>query len=193
MATTDNPQQVPVEQAHNSDTSHENARASEDTTATRLERLRSRVPGASTVIRRFNHEIDRLFDDFFALGRKVELFGLDWETEWPAIEAYQRDGKFVVQLDAPGSSKDEIKVELKNNALWLSGERKREVEQNERGFYRSERSYGSFRRVVPLPQGARADTASASFDNGVLRVELEAPSPEDDKPRQIEVRGGPAH
>ena len=68
---------------------------------------------------------------------------------------------------------EDVNVEIRDNALCISGDRRSEHESNEGGVYRSERSYGSFSRTIPLPEGAKPETAIATFENGVLKVELE--------------------
>jgi HSP20 family protein len=89
--------------------------------------------------------------------------------------------------------KADVNVEVRGNDICISGERKSESEQREGQYYRSERSYGSFFRSVPLPEGAKPDTASATFENGVLKIEMEAGEDGGAQPRRIEVREGSPH
>lgn len=153
-----------------------------------------------TLIRRLSDEMDRMFDNFFTRGfglmpsSRSELGMPEWSEQlsrgtWrPQIEVSHEGNKLVVQADLPGLKKEDVTVEVKDDVLTISGERSGKEERKEGGYYRSERTYGSFRRTVPLPQGAKADTASATFENGVLRVEVEAPS-EGTQGRRVEVRG----
>ena len=78
-----------------------------------------------------------------------------------------------------------MSIEVRDNALTISGERKAEHEQRERGWYRVERQFGSFSRSLTLPEGVDADAISASFDRGVLVVTI--PKPEQRKPRRIQI------
>ena len=138
------------------------------------------------MMRRFREEMDRLFDDF-GFGRSLmpnfgrdlfsRAFGDFGETAvWsPQVEMFERDGKLVVRADLPGLNKDDVKVELTDNAVTISGERRSEHEEKREGFYRSERSYGSFFRRIPLPEGVNTEDANATFNNGVLEVEMKAP------------------
>jgi HSP20 family protein len=141
-------------------------------------------------MRRLSEDMDRVFQNF--LGRDLAIGG-NWpetfasSTAWPELEVFQKDNKLVVQADVPGIKKEDVKVEVKDGELCISGERRSESEREEGGVYRSERSYGSFRRIVPLPEGAKPDTATASFENGVLRVEVEAPA-ETSQRRRVEVK-----
>src|SRR6185436_2039471 len=100
-------------------------------------------------------------------------FDLDELRGWPEIEIYRRDDKLVVRADVPGLSKDDVIVEMRDNELWISGERRSETEHKEGDYYRTERSYGRFSRTIPLPEGAMADTASATFQSGVLEIEID--------------------
>jgi HSP20 family protein len=137
-------------------------------------------------MQRMSEDMDRIFGRFFGdwpLGKS--LFG---ETSWPRIEAFRRGNKFVIRADVPGMNKDDIRVEVMNDELTISGERRSESEQTEGDYYAKEVSYGSFRRTVTLPPGANSDTASASFDKGVLEIEMDVPAEQSSRGRRIEVR-----
>src|SRR3954466_11371673 len=102
------------------------------------------------VMRRFANEIDRMFEDFPSMG--AERFGrcFSMESFSPQIDMFERDGKLVLRADLPGLTKDDVTVEITDNAVIIEGERKYEHEENEKGIYRSERSYGRFHREIPL-------------------------------------------
>jgi HSP20 family protein len=97
----------------------------------------------------------------------------------PQVEVFEQGGRLVVRADVPGLKKEDLKVEVTNDALILQGERKQEREDTREGFYHTERSYGRFYRAIPLPQGASAEGATASFKDGVLEVSLKAPPREE--------------
>jgi len=132
---------------------------------------------------RFASDMERLFDNFegFRFPRLfgTTLFPFNKEFEhvaWvPEIEVTKTNEKFTVHVDLPGLKKDEVKVEVTDNFLTISGERKAEKEEKREGYYRSERSYGSFHRQIPLPEGAKTDTATAEFKDGVLEIAMQAP------------------
>ena len=137
-------------------------------------------------MRRFAGDMERFFEDFgsFRLSPllrhdiwpRVGEFG---RAEWtPEVEIIERDGKLVVRADLPGLTKDNVKVEVTGEALIISGERKGEKEEKGEGFYRSERTYGSFFRRIPLPENVKTEEATATFKNGVLEVEMQAPKRE---------------
>ena len=139
-----------------------------------------------TMIRRIQEDIDRLFR--FG-GRGWMTLPPAWEEmDWtPAIDAFQRGNEFVVRADIPGLSRDDLSVEIGDDALTIRGERKYDHQEEGAGVFRSERGHGSFCRVVPLPEGAVTDSAKANFANGVLEVVLAAPSQEVRHGRRLEI------
>jgi len=146
-------------------------------------------------MRRFATDMERLFEEFEGsrfpgfFGREFFPFTREFEdVTWiPEIEVLRKNGDFIVRADLPGLKKDEVKVELTNDVLTISGERKEEKEEKHEGYYRSERSYGSFFRQIPLPEGAKIDTAKAEFTDGVLEVTMQAPAREPQK-RLLEIK-----
>jgi HSP20 family protein len=150
-------------------------------------------------MRRFAEEMDRLFADF-GVGASSLLPRLELPFEragaapaaWsPTVEVAERGGKLVVRADLPGLSKNDVQVEVTEDEIRIRGERRHEREEKRKGFYRSERSYGSFYRAIPLPEGVDPEQAKASFRNGVLEVTLPAP-PAPAKGRRIAIEEGPA-
>lgn len=140
-------------------------------------------------LQRFADEVDRMFDDFGFGGRSSSATGL-WRGSagaWaPDIEAFRRGDQFVIKADLPGLSKDDLTIEVTDAAVTLQGERKAEHKEDREGYYRSERSYGSFCRVIPLPEGAMTDQAKANFRDGVLEITM--PTPPVPKSRRLEIR-----
>jgi HSP20 family protein len=136
-------------------------------------------------------DMERMFDAFGA-GRGVARGGRSrsfLSSAWtPATEAFEKDGQFVVRADLPGLSPDDVRIEASDDAIVIEGERKSEVETEERGVYRSERVYGRFSRTVPLPEGVQVDAARARFDNGVLEISLPL-TQEASRRRRIEIEG----
>jgi HSP20 family protein len=144
-------------------------------------------------LQRLADEMDRMFDDF-GLGRRwgqaPQWRGAASELWAPDIEVFQKDDQLVIKADLPGLSKDEVSVDITDDAVTIEGERKAEREEEREGYYRSERSYGSFCRVIPLPEGAIIDQAKASFRHGVLEVTLPAPPAAAGKGRRLEITEG---
>jgi HSP20 family protein len=152
-----------------------------------------------SLLRRFSEDVDRLFGSFFGASPLWREAWPGWSTEiaamsvWPHIDVQHKDDKLLIQADVPGLKKEDVSVDVRDHELCISGERRSESERNEGRFYRTERSYGSFCRTVPLPEGAKPDTASATFENGVLKIEMEAPGGAQAQGRRIEVREGSTH
>jgi HSP20 family protein len=97
---------------------------------------------------------------------------------------------FVLKADLPGLSDSDVSIEVRDNVLTVSGERKSEHEDRKAGFYRVERSYGSFRRSLTLPEGVDPAAVTATFDKGVLEVTV--PKPEQQAPRKVQITVGGA-
>ena len=94
----------------------------------------------------------------------------------------------MLRADLPGMGEDDIKIELEDGTLTVSGERKAEHEDRKsEGYYRVERAFGAFSRSLTLPKGVDAEAVTAKFDSGVLEVRI--PKPEERKPRRIEISG----
>ena len=138
------------------------------------------------MMRRFTKNMERLFENFGGY-RFPNFFRTDFppfsmefeEGEWmPQIEVLQNEGQFKVRADLPGLTKEDVTIELTDDFLMISGERKEEKEQKTESFYRSERSYGSFYRRIALPEGAKTENAVATFTNGVLEITIPAPKME---------------
>ena len=95
-----------------------------------------------------------------------------------------------VKADLPGLKKEDVKIDITDDAITIQGERRSEHQEEREGVYRSERSYGSFYRVVPLPEGAMTDQAKATFNNGVLEITMPAPPEQVTRGRRLEISEG---
>jgi len=146
------------------------------------------------LLRRFSEEMDRIFGEF-GMGRGGRDAGFNRGREqdhgiWsPQVEMYERDNQLVICADLPGLKKEDIQLEITDNALVIHGERRQEWEDTQEGYRRSERSYGSFYRTIPLPEGMDAEQAKANFQDGVLKIILPLPQEEKQRRRRIEVQG----
>jgi HSP20 family protein len=126
----------------------------------------------------FTREIDRVFDAFFGQT--------DQGRRWvPPMDLVEAEDHFVLKADLPGLGEGDVNIEVQDGTLAISGERKSEHEQREKGWYRIERSFGSFSRSLTLPDGVDPDRIEASFSQGVLEVRI--PKPEERKPRRISI------
>jgi HSP20 family protein len=137
------------------------------------------------------NEMNRLFNTFFDSPTPGNGGGNALARRWiPAMDVVETEDHFVLRADLPGLSENDVKIELEDNVLTVSGERKSEHEQRNEGYYRVERAYGSFSRSLTLPEGVDADGIQANFDNGVLEVQI--PKPEQQKPRKVQISLGGA-
>jgi HSP20 family protein len=145
---------------------------------------------------RMSEEMDRLFDRF---ARNVGFPSQSWlsrggfgsrarEGAWsPRIDAVQKDDRFIVHADLPGLKRDEIEVELTDDALTIRGERRDAHNEERGGYYQSEREYGQFCRTIPLPPGVISESAQASFRDGVLEITMRAAPSEANRGRKLEI------
>src|SRR5207302_2927977 len=106
----------------------------------------------------------------------------------PAIEVQQREGKFIVRAELPGLNPNDVNIEVTEDALVISGERKEEHDEEKGGVHLTERRYGHFLRSVPLPEGAQPEQARAKFDNGILEIDLPLQERRSER-RQIPIQG----
>lgn len=145
--------------------------------------------------RRLSEQMDRWFDTVGtgrtqnrASGANDNPWMQNAQSMWaPELETFLRDDQFVVRLDLPGINKDEVNVEITDDALVIHGERQQTHQEERDGFYRSERSYGRFYREVQLPDGAQPDSAKANYRDGVLEITVTAPPRQLNRPRRVEI------
>jgi HSP20 family protein len=130
--------------------------------------------------------MNRLFDTFFQ-GRGLSRSGAAAQRWVPPMDLTETEGEFVLRADLPGLSEDDVEIEVKDDVLTVSGERKSEHEDRREGFYRVERSFGRFSRSLDLPSGIDASAVTAEFDRGVLEVHI--PKPEEHQPTKIRIGG----
>jgi len=106
----------------------------------------------------------------------------------PPVDIYEDEHKIVLKLEVPGMKENDLDIQLENNVLTVRGERKLEKEEKEENFHRIERRYGSFYRSFTIPNTVNPEGVKASYDAGVLRLELEKRA--EAKPKQIKVEIG---
>jgi HSP20 family protein len=132
-------------------------------------------------------EMNRLFNTFF--DSPTAGNGVSTARRWiPAMDLVEVENEYILRADLPGLSEQDVNIELQDNVLTVSGERKHEREESKEGYYRVERSSGSFSRTLTLPDGVDPDAIKASFDKGVLEVRV--PKPEQRKPRKVAIAVG---
>jgi HSP20 family protein len=138
-----------------------------------------------TLMRRLTEDMDRMFSGMGGGGVQTgESAGFI-----PPVEVREEQGNLIVCAELPGINKEDVKVEVQNDALVIQGERKREWDEERGGVRRSERSYGSFYRAIPLPEGANPEQARAEFRDGLLEIRVPV-SEQSSKSRSIPIETG---
>lgn len=126
-------------------------------------------PFGFPLFRGLSRELDAIFDTF----KMEKPFFEPTEMLWnPEMEVETKENEFRVKLDVPGLKKEEVTVEVGDNHLILRGERKHEAEEKKEGYFKTERTYGSFYRAVPLPEGVKPEEAVAAMTDGVLTITM---------------------
>jgi HSP20 family protein len=158
-----------------------------------------------SVLQQMAEDMDRLFDHFGfggliqnpqrSLGssgggsqRQLARSGPQSEIWAPQMEVFRRGNDLVVRADLPGLRREDVQVDIENDVLAISGERRQESEENREGFYRSERSYGSFHRAIPLPENVDPSKINASFRDGVLEITIPTPNEQQRRKTRIDVK-----
>ncbi len=131
----------------------------------------------------FQDDMNRVFTDFFGRspGRRTLTEGL-WA---PLMDIEETKDELVIKAEVPGMAKDDIKIQINNDILSISGERKHEEETKDKTYHRIERSYGKFQRIIRLPTEVQSGKTKASYENGVLTIRI--PKSEEVKPREIAI------
>lgn len=142
-------------------------------------------------------EMNRLFDEFFRAPmweRFGEFPAASTEHFWgdvtPRIDMSETDKELLVKVELPGMTEKDVDISISGDMLTISGEKKQEKEQNEKGWYRMERQYGSFYRTIPLPYEIESDRAEALYKNGVLSIKLPKTAARASATKSIAVKAG---
>lgn len=145
---------------------------------------------------RFHQEIDRMFDDFFR-GFGFPATGFDRvfpslaESEWlkPTVDIAASNEEYTISVEIPGVESKDFNLDLSDGTLRISGQKRQEKEEKEVDYYRMERSFGSFQRVVTLPEDVDEDGITARHANGVLTIKLPRKSKPQTESRKIPING----
>jgi HSP20 family protein len=132
------------------------------------------------------NEMNRLFGTVF--DTPTPSNGGAMRRWMPAMDLMETEDHFVLRADLPGLSEEDVNIEVEDRVLTVSGERKAEHSETKDGYHRVERAFGAFSRSLTLPEGINPEAVSASFDRGVLEVQI--PKPEERKPRKISIGVG---
>jgi HSP20 family protein len=143
-----------------------------------------------------HREIDRLFDEAF---RGFGLRSLPLQADWagmtddatfrPRLNVSSDDRSYEVSVEAPGMSKSDLSLAIKDDVLTIRGEKREEQEDRDRHFYRVERRYGMFQRVLSLPDDADSDALDASMKDGVLKIRIPRREVGEGTVKNVEISG----
>ncbi|MBI4690639.1 MAG: Hsp20/alpha crystallin family protein [Nitrospirae bacterium] len=138
-------------------------------------------------------DMEKMFDEFFR--RPFPLIGPSWwprfgierEDISPTVDIFEEDNDVVVKAELPGMKKEDIDVNITDNTITISGEKKKEEKVEKKNYYRVERSYGSFTRTFRMPSEVQSDQAKASFKDGVLEVKIPKTEEAKKKEKKVEI------
>jgi HSP20 family protein len=146
-------------------------------------------------MRRMMGDFDRTFGEFGWPAFRWPVFRTKEWTEakgwFPEIDVFEKDNRLFTKVDLPGLKKEDVKVEVTDGYLTISGERKAEAEEKKENFYRCEREFGTFYRTVPLPEGVKFEEVKATFADGVLEVSVPLPVKAEAKPLKVAIEEAP--
>lgn len=137
-------------------------------------------------------EMERMFEEFFR--RPFSLIGPSWlprfgllerEEISPTVDIFEEGGDVVVKAELPGMKKEDIDVNITDDTITISGEKKKEEKVEKKNYYRLERSHGSFTRSFRMPTEVQTDKAKANFKDGVLEVRI--PKTEEAKKKEKKI------
>ncbi len=130
----------------------------------------------------FFGDFERMFDSFFEPTAQMT------QAYSPACDVSETEDHYVLNFDLPGVRKEDLQIEVKENSLLVSGERRRETKLEEDGVLRHERGFGKFQRVFKLPVTVDTEHIEAQYEDGVLSVAI--PKAPEAKSRTIQIQSG---
>jgi HSP20 family protein len=143
-------------------------------------------------------DMDRLFDDFWkgsghhfmTTTPRHSMMGAPWQYSevMPHVDETEDEKAFHIRVELPGMDQDDVDITLANGMLTIRGEKKREDEEKGKDFYRKERSFGAFRRTLPIPAEVDEKAIDATFKKGVLCIELPKTEAAQKKVTHIDVK-----
>lgn len=148
-------------------------------------------------IAQFRSDVDRLFEQAFR-GFGMTPFGFDRPVMpqlstgmlKPTLDLGATDKEYSITVEIPGVDQKDVKLEIANDVLTIRGEKKYENEEKGKNYYRIERSYGSFKRTLSLPEDADQKGVKATFKRGILTVIMPRKALPKSDVKQIEVKSG---
>lgn len=145
-----------------------------------------------------HRDIDHIFEQFFRGWGFPQASGFDTFSGFPAgtllkpkVDLSAGEKEYLLTVEIPGVNEKEVTVDISNNTMTIKGEKKQEKEEKDTNYYRIERSYGSFQRVLSLPEDVDQDGIAATFKNGVLSITMPRKALPAGEVKQVEITAGP--
>jgi len=136
-----------------------------------------------------NRLFPSLNDDFLSNDFFPNIFDQTAGISMPAVNISEDSEHFKIEVAAPGLDKNDFKIEIKNNMLTISSEKEHQNEERNAKFMKREFNYCSFKRTFGLPQTANTESIEATYNNGILNVQIPKKEEAKEKPmRQIEIK-----
>ncbi|BCS54795.1 Hsp20/alpha crystallin family protein [Geobacter sp. SVR] len=139
--------------------------------------------------------MERMFEDFWrrpyaflSPARWLRTFPEFEEPAIPSVDVYEEQEDVVVKAEIPGIRKEDVEVTFSDNTIRISGEKRKEERVENKDYYRLERSYGSFSRMIQLPAEVDSDQASATFKDGILEIRIPKSREAREKVKKITIR-----
>ena len=131
-------------------------------------------------------EMRRMMEDLWMTP--FEEFGRWGDGLTPKVDVKEEDKEIIVSAELPGMDQKDIDVTVTNDSVRISGQKRHEKEEDEKGFYRHETFCGSFDRVIDLPAEVEEDKAEAEFSKGVLTIRLPKSEEAQAKRKKIKIK-----
>jgi HSP20 family protein len=134
-------------------------------------------------------EMNKLFESFWGGAEQRGSYPTAMNLHFPTLDVHETDKAFRVTAELPGLSEEEVEINLRDNTLVISGEKKVEREEKDESRHYSERSFGRFQRVIPFGAEIDADKVQANFHKGLLTIDLPKNAKAQEKTRKIPING----
>ncbi len=142
-------------------------------------------PETRSQVSNLRKEMDRIFNELIPFSWRMEESDPEMGSWRPTIDMMETDNEYLIEVDLPGLSKDDIQINYHDNMLTIEGERQKEDKEERSGYLRSERYFGSFRRSIMLPASIVEDKIKATCENGELKIHI--PKAEKSKRKSVTI------
>ena len=144
-----------------------------------------KYPGNTTTVSNLRREMDRIFNDLIPFSWRFDESEPALAYWTPRADMVETDNEYLIDVDLPGMSKKDIQINYHDNVLTIAGERKEEKKEEQKGYMRNERYYGSFERSFMLPAAITDEKIKATFKDGVLKITI--PKAEKSKRKSVTI------